>query len=682
MSFPKEFQHLKISLEVLEDATNNFSDANLIGHGGFGKVYKGKILLTSVLTTVAIKRLDRSFGQGTPEFLKEIVMLCQYKHPNIVSLLGFCDEGGEKILVYEYLSNKSLDLYLSSTNLSWHNRLFICHGVARGLQYLHEPLEGSHHQRILHRDIKSANILLDRKWTPKIADFGLSKVGPANQHFTFVIDNAVGTPGYCDPLYARTGFLTKESDVYSFGVVLFEVLCGRLACVQDHSDIRKWLAALARKCYEEKKLDTIIHSGIRKTISPKSLERFSAIAYQCLHINREERPSMAKIAEEIDLAWRYQALADMKLPEVPMKEIEVATDNFKTCLWETHQYQFYKGELSISGGKPTMVFIKRFRDRSRDIHDFLCQLIYRSYPLPPATISVHGYCDEERRKIIIHEYAERGSLDQYISRHNNTTCITLTWLQRLQVCVGAAHGLHQLHNQRIFQKALRSTNILLDNKWVAKVCDFMISSSTGLDVVAAKHVYSAPEYMLSGKISSQADVYSFGIVLFEVLCGRLCIEEVDGDMLSAQLVKELYEKKKLEEIVDPVLRAQMIGAYFVDRYSAIAYRCLLDDPQERPTMDVVIKELEDLLSTEVVFEKPGKELREHARAAEERADAAEERAKAAEERAKAAEERAKVATEKEKKIQAQMELTKEELRREQILRKQLEEQMNGSDYVI
>ncbi|GKD91528.1 receptor-like protein kinase HERK 1, partial [Tanacetum coccineum] len=245
-----------MQLQDIKSATDNFEENNVIGRGGFGKVYKGELLLSGVKIIVAIKRLDTELGQGAPEFWKEIMFLSRYKHENLVSLLGFCDESPESLLVYEYLPNKSFDRYLSGTELSWNQRLRICIGTAYGLQYLHEPNAG--HQRVLHRDIKSSNILLDQNWKPKISDFGLSRIGPANQQFTFLFSNAVGTMGYFDPLYYETGFLTKESDVYSFGVVLFEVLCGRL-CVENYDDIRRFLAKLAQKCYEEKKLDTIIN---------------------------------------------------------------------------------------------------------------------------------------------------------------------------------------------------------------------------------------------------------------------------------------------------------------------------------------------------------------------------------------------------------------------------------------
>ncbi|KAL7616916.1 hypothetical protein Lser_V15G01781 [Lactuca serriola] len=298
MSSIKEFAHLRVSLEAIKLATNNFDSSNYISEGGFGKVYKGELVHFGEKVMVAAKRLNKKHGQGTPEFWKEIMMLSRYRHENLVNLLGFCDEGGENILVYEYLPNQSLDKYLSSSNLSWIQRLNICIGAACGLEYLQNPDETT--QRVLHRDI-----LLDKSWNAKISDFGLSKLGPANQEFTFLITHAVGTPGYCDPLYMDTGFLTKESHVYSFGVVLFEILCGRL-CIANYNDNRRFLSKLAQSCYEEKKLQTIVLDCLQEQIYPDCLEIFSRIAYQCLRRDRNERPLVAEIVKQLKDALKCQ----------------------------------------------------------------------------------------------------------------------------------------------------------------------------------------------------------------------------------------------------------------------------------------------------------------------------------------------------------------------------------------
>ncbi|PWA82584.1 jacalin-like lectin domain-containing protein [Artemisia annua] len=204
---------------------------------------------------VAVKQLDVTRGQGQHEFLMKISMLARYKHENLVSLVGFCDEDNEKIIVYE-----------------------------------HEWCGEGH--RVLHRDIKSSNVLLNENWEAKISDFGLSIIGPTNQEFTFLVTNACGTHGYIDPLYATTDVLTKESDVYSFCVVLFEVLCGRLA--KPH--------------YKEGKLDEIIAPNLLKQMKPYSLPTFSRIAYQCLKKDRKERPTMGLIVKELQNSLELQII--------------------------------------------------------------------------------------------------------------------------------------------------------------------------------------------------------------------------------------------------------------------------------------------------------------------------------------------------------------------------------------
>ncbi|KAM0015022.1 putative protein kinase RLK-Pelle-CrRLK1L-1 family [Helianthus debilis subsp. tardiflorus] len=176
MSSIEELKHLQMSLQDISDATNNFAKENCIGSGGYGKVYKGEF---EKYGTIAVKRLSRNLGehsQGDREFKTEIALLSNYKHENIVSLLGYCDEDGEKILVYKHESQGSLDKHLKSADLTWTQRLKICLDAARGLKYLHHDVAPEH--RTLHRDLKSANILLDANWNAKISDFGLSKKGP------------------------------------------------------------------------------------------------------------------------------------------------------------------------------------------------------------------------------------------------------------------------------------------------------------------------------------------------------------------------------------------------------------------------------------------------------------------------------------------------------------------------
>ncbi|CAI9284394.1 unnamed protein product [Lactuca saligna] len=303
MSFQKQYESLRIPLADIISATKNFADDHLIGGGGFGKVFQA-ILSSRGDTKVAVKVLDRAFGQGDSEFWKEVMTLSEYQHKNIITLLGFCDEEDHKILVYKYASGKGLDVHLDNKELTWAQRLRICIGAARGLAYLHNPAGGQ--QRLIHRDVKSSNILLEEDWNAIIADFGLSKFAPANQKNTFVItNNTVGTLGYADPQYIQDGVLTKKSDVYSFGVVLCEVLCGRLCLAGGQC-----LPRLVPMHIKQKNLNEIVWGNIKDEIHPKALQVFSKIVYQCLKRYHEKRPNMEEIVRELETCLKLQEAFD------------------------------------------------------------------------------------------------------------------------------------------------------------------------------------------------------------------------------------------------------------------------------------------------------------------------------------------------------------------------------------
>ncbi|CAL4992848.1 unnamed protein product [Urochloa decumbens] len=208
--------------QVLE-ATGNFSEENKLGQGGFGPVYKGRF---ADGMEIAVKRLASHSGQGLKEFKNEIQLIAKLQHTNLVRLLGYCCQGDEKILIYEYLPNKSLDFFIFDETrralLDWTIRLSIIEGIAQGLLYLHKHSR----LRVIHRDLKASNILLDHEMKPKISDFGLAKIFSTND----TEGNAsriVGTYGYMAPEYAFEGIFSIKSDVFSFGVVILEIVSGK-----------------------------------------------------------------------------------------------------------------------------------------------------------------------------------------------------------------------------------------------------------------------------------------------------------------------------------------------------------------------------------------------------------------------------------------------------------------------
>ncbi|KAK9069778.1 hypothetical protein SSX86_010174 [Deinandra increscens subsp. villosa] len=281
-------------------ATEKFDESLVIGSGGFGKVYKGNIIIGANLVVAAIKRLDCMSNQGAAEFWAEVEMLSMLRHCNLVTLIGYCHHKNEMILVYEYMPNGTLDDHLHKfhTSLTWLQRLNICIGAGRGLHYLHT---GTGIQSgVIHRDVKSSNILLHESWAAKVSDFGLSKIGPTNQPSTYVNTLVKGTFGYLDPNYYATGKLTRKSDVYAFGVVLLEVLCRKRAVDRSLDDDQWGLVAWVQDSISEGRIKHIIDSDIVGEISPKCLKEFVRIAERCLHNSPKQRPAMAEVVFSLE----------------------------------------------------------------------------------------------------------------------------------------------------------------------------------------------------------------------------------------------------------------------------------------------------------------------------------------------------------------------------------------------
>ncbi|XP_045793906.1 probable serine/threonine-protein kinase At1g01540 isoform X2 [Trifolium pratense] len=284
------------TLRELEDATGGLCPENVLGEGGYGIVYHG--VLTDG-TKVAVKNLLNNKGQAEKEFKVEVEAIGRVRHKNLVRLLGYCVEGAYRMLVYEYVDNGNLEQWLHGdvgpvSPLTWEIRMNVILGTARGLAYLHEGLE----PKVVHRDVKSSNILLDRQWNSKVSDFGLAKL--LNSENSYVTTRVMGTFGYVAPEYACTGMLTEKSDVYSFGILIMEIITGRSPVdygrPQGEVNLIEWLKTMVGN----RKAEEVVDPKLPEMPSSKALKRALLISLRCVDPDATKRPKMGHVIHMLE----------------------------------------------------------------------------------------------------------------------------------------------------------------------------------------------------------------------------------------------------------------------------------------------------------------------------------------------------------------------------------------------
>ncbi|XP_021305809.1 G-type lectin S-receptor-like serine/threonine-protein kinase At1g11410 [Sorghum bicolor] len=284
--------------QVLE-ATNNFSDENKLGEGGFGAVYKGQF---ADGMEVAVKRLASHSGQGFTEFKNEVQLIAKLQHSNLVKLLGCCSQEEEKILVYEYLPNKSLDFFIFDENkralLDWPKLLAIIEGIAHGLNYLHKHSR----LRVIHRDLKPSNILLDHEMNPKISDFGLAKIFSSNNVEGNTTRRVVGTYGYMAPEYASEGIFSIKSDVFSFGVLVLEIISGKRNSGSHQCGDFINLIGYAWQLWDDGRWIDLVDASLAPKNHSAEMTKCIKIALLCVQENATDRPTMAEVVAMLSLS--------------------------------------------------------------------------------------------------------------------------------------------------------------------------------------------------------------------------------------------------------------------------------------------------------------------------------------------------------------------------------------------
>ncbi|AEE82206.1 putative protein kinase RLK-Pelle-RLCK-V family [Arabidopsis thaliana] len=285
------------TLRELEVSTNGFADENVIGQGGYGIVYRGVLEDKSM---VAIKNLLNNRGQAEKEFKVEVEAIGRVRHKNLVRLLGYCVEGAHRMLVYEYVDNGNLEQWIHGgglgfkSPLTWEIRMNIVLGTAKGLMYLHEGLE----PKVVHRDIKSSNILLDKQWNSKVSDFGLAKL--LGSEMSYVTTRVMGTFGYVAPEYASTGMLNERSDVYSFGVLVMEIISGRSPVDYSRAPGEVNLVEWLKRLVTNRDAEGVLDPRMVDKPSLRSLKRTLLVALRCVDPNAQKRPKMGHIIHMLE----------------------------------------------------------------------------------------------------------------------------------------------------------------------------------------------------------------------------------------------------------------------------------------------------------------------------------------------------------------------------------------------
>ncbi|GJY13877.1 cysteine-rich receptor-like protein kinase 15 [Tanacetum coccineum] len=528
---------LQYTFGIIKQATDDFSENNKLGQGGFGLVYKGKLQNGQ---EIAVKRLSRDSGQGDQEFKNEVLLLARLQHRNLVRLLGFSLEGSERLLMYEFVQNASLDQFIfdpaKRATLDWERRYKIIGGVARGLLYLHEDSR----LKIIHRDLKASNVLLDAQMNAKIADFGMARLFTPDETQGNT-SRIVGTYGYMAPEYAMHGQFSVKSDVFSFGVLVLEIVTGQKNHSFQNGMMMEDLLSHAWKSWRDGTASTLIDPTLCAT-SIRDMMRCLHIGLLCVQEDLNDRPTMASVV--------------------------LMLSSFSLTLPVPSEPAFFMHSTT----KTEKPIFEQYSSSTSDPSHFKSQSTSSQRPAGTDDISM--------------EYKTGG----------------------------VARGLLYLHEDsrlKIIHRDLKASNVLLDSQMNAKIADFGMArlftpdeTQGNTSRVVGTYGYMAPEYAMHGQFSVKSDVFSFGVLVLEIVTGQKNNSFQNG-MMMEDLLSHAWKSWRdgtASTLIDPTLSATSIRDMM--RCLHIGLLCVQEDLNDRPTMASVVLMLSSFSLTLPVPSEP------------------------------------------------------------------------------
>ncbi|PWA87727.1 Concanavalin A-like lectin/glucanase, subgroup [Artemisia annua] len=659
---PKMFSYSELYI-----GTKGFSKNEVLGSGGFGRVYRG--VLPSDGSMVAVKCLMETGEKFEKTFRAELEAVARLRHKNLVPLRGWCVHDDQLLLVYEYMPNRSLDRVLfrkAGTVLGWDQRAKIVKGLAGALFYLHEQLEA----QIIHRDVKTSNVMLDSRLNARLGDFGLARLlehelnyqirVPSVKRRTFKVADTTrigGTIGYLSPeSFMKGGVATAKSDVFSFGIVLLEIASGRKAVDLTFPDekivLLDWIRDLADEkltskaidhrlkdgSYKVNEIEHMIHLGLLCTVheprarpnmiwildmlscgcnnlpdlpSFKAHPRYVSISLpnQTIFLSAKDESLYATAEDDVPISThltrRQSKIFSMVQPprEITYNEIISATDNFSDYnrLAELDFGTSYYGVLDnqdIIVKRLGMKTCPALRTRFSNELSNLGRLNHRNI------IQLHGWCTEQGEMLVVYNYSANRVLGQLLLHHNHRKSQpVLKWTHRYNIVKSLAGAVQYLHNEweeQVIHRNITSLAIGIEPDMNPRLSSFALAEF--LTRNEHEHVskessvhgifgYIAPEYLESGVATTMADIYSFGVVVLEVVSGQMAVDFRRPDVLLVKRVHEFeIQKRDYEQFVDPRLDGEYDYKELV-RLVKLGLACTRSNPDIRPTMSEILRVL-------------------------------------------------------------------------------------------